>query len=378
MEEFIPENFDWEQDSSPPFTSWAVEQKYSNEAILACAQRNFSYVSPLDEQWFQVFGRYGYSKNAFKSFQNDWLSTPLISVGNTHPLAASHGKILFEFAQFFSDQQKPIPTLLTETPRTDYEDEKEYYQDLREDFQNHPMLKGENPLSYVREIEKIEATESEYTSASRQWLGWAPTRVEEAYALTYPSAKIIPVDLGEERINDACGVHLSTLQNLIDHRSLLETFSLFYGHAHIVRVGTNDISEIASKIKCNNEPLKTFTIGQFSGPNALLEKALSLSLLYEAQYMPIRKFSFPKKGAVTSDINDFLDYWDRVVDKYNFRRSNPHLPLYVYLAQAQKHHSLSFFNSIAPYDLFLIPAVPNPSQTGDIQKDKVYLIRNNQ
>ena len=372
-QKFISKNFDWEKDTIPSHASLTAERKYSNQAILACAQRNFSYVSSLDKQWFQIFDRYGYTKEEFKPFQNDWLHTPLISVANTHPLAVSHGKILFEFAQFFSDQQKTIPTLLVEHRYANDSDVKEYYDDLREDFQSHPTLAHTDPLSYVQELEKIKTMDTDTTLASSLLLDSPRSRVEETYALTYPSAEIIPVDMGEERINNACGVRLSTLQDLIDYRDPQETFLLFYGSAHIARIGTNDSSEIEGKVHCNNIPLKTFTIGQFSNPTALLEKTLDLSLLYEAQRIPIEKFSFPKKGAVTSDIDDFLEYWERVVDKYNSRRSNPHVPLYVYLAQAQKHNSLSFFNSIAPYDLFLIPAVSNPSQAGDIQKDTVYL-----
>ena len=370
--EFIPANFNWEKDSFPSRSSLTVSKKYTNEAILSCAQQNFSYLSTLDKQWFQVFDRYSYTKEKFKPFQEEWLRIPLISIANTHPLAVSHGKILFELAQFIHNHQKTIPTLLVEDAYSNYDDAQEYFDDLQEDFQYHPTLKSTESLSYVQELNQIDNLASDYTLASSRWLNQPRDQVEEIYALTYPSAEIIPVDLGKERISDVCGVYLSTLQNLIDHRKPSETFLLFYGSAHIARVGINDSSEIESKIKCNNEPLKTFTIGQFSSPNALLEKALDLSLLYEAQNIPAEKFSFPIKNPI-SDIDSFLSYWTRMVDKYNSRRSNSHLPLYVYLSQAQKNNALSFFNSVAPYDLFLIPAAEDSAHPWNIRKDKAYL-----
>ena len=375
-QEFIPENFDWEKDNLQSLASLKAEQKYSNEDILTCAQENFKHVSSLDEKWFKLFDDYGYSKEEFKPFQKEWLGGfPLISIGNTHPLAVSHGKILFELAQFFSDYEKPMPTLLIETRYTS--NVKEYYNDrLRQNFQSHPTLVDHtDPLPYVQELGEIEAMDAaETTLASSRWLDSPRNRVQEAYALTYPSAKIIPVDLGEERINAACGVHISTLQNLIDHRSPQETFLLFYGDAHIARMGTNDSSEIEAKIQCDSDPLKTFTIGQFTSPNMLLEEALNLSLLYEAQRIPVQKFSFPVKGTPHSNIDDFFGYWEGMVDKYNnFKRSRPQVPLYIYLAQAQREGSLSFFNSIAPYDLFLIPAAEDSTRPWDIQKDSVYL-----
>lgn len=382
--EFLPTDFDWGKDTFPSLTSLKVEQKYSNNAILACAQRNFNTHSVLDKQWFQVLDQYGYTPEEFKPFQADFLQYPLLSIGNDHPLAMSHhGKILFELTQFLYDHQK-IPTLLAEVSYNsdNYAKDLEY---VREDFKDHPILKGTDPLSYVQELDDIYNLDADYMRASWRWLDQPRDRLEEAYALTYPSAKMIPLDLGPERISDVCGVHLSTLQNLIDHRNPQETFLLFYGAAHIVRFGTNDTLEIENNIHCDNQPLKTFTIGQFANPNALLEQALQRSLLHHAQSILIEKFSFPVKitpesaKSAKSDRNTFSAYWDQMIDKYNSTRSKRHLPLYIYLAQAQKNHALSFFNNnIAPYDLFLIPAAKDASspfdiKPFDIKKDNAYL-----
>src|SRR3989344_5719247 len=70
------------------FLSW--KQRLSTQKILQCAERNFKFISKMDEAWFRIFDHYGIEAQAFEQgiypMLNNLLASNVIAVGNNHSL----------------------------------------------------------------------------------------------------------------------------------------------------------------------------------------------------------------------------------------------------------------------------------------------------
>src|SRR3989338_9020783 len=92
---------------------------YTPETILSCAKRNFSYLSPPEKKWFEVFNEYGVEQENFvwgiAPFREDLLSSQLIMVGNNHAFGLEQSQILYDLTNYLSANHREVGGFLLES-----------------------------------------------------------------------------------------------------------------------------------------------------------------------------------------------------------------------------------------------------------------------
>ncbi|MBI3017753.1 MAG: hypothetical protein HYY62_07160, partial [Deltaproteobacteria bacterium] len=291
---------------------------YTPEAILGCAKRNFSYLSPIEKKWFEIFNDYGIEQENFvwgiAPFREDLLESQLIMVGNNHAFGVEQSQILYDLTNYLHANRREVGGFLLESANNGIMERN--LEALRRSsqglvFQNHFE---KNLWADVRADQFLKT----YIGQSSFSELFYKSRVKTffRYALEYPHIPMMSID--ERTTKDPLlrardtGIDLVALQNLMNVLHPSQSLLAFYGEAHAVRMGDNDTTRIEKEVKYQERKIKTFVISQGAGfLNALLRLVLDLKMKDDLLDFVTGEFSFPKSSSLFQATlsRDFYDVW---------------------------------------------------------------------
>ncbi len=353
---------------------------YTPEAILKCAQRNFSYVSAVEKKWFEIFDAYGVEPENFvygiAPLRDELLQSQLIMVGNNHAFGLEQSQILYDLTHYLNGNRHEVVGLLLESVGNGVMEKN--LEALRQGAQKSPeVLETKSDKEAWADL-SAERFFQAHLGAGNFSLFFFKPRVKAyfRYALFYPEVQLASID--ERTINDPLlgardtGLNLSALQDLMNRMGRSQVWLAFYGEAHTVRMGVNDTTRVEKEVRYQGQKIKTFVISQGAGfLNALIRLTLDLKMKEDMIDFTIEKFSFPKSSSLFQATlsRDFYDVWDQVIDKYNSFKRVHALPIYVNLDAA--------FQSTEPQpaDLAILPPSDNLHNAPfDFEKDDAFLV----
>ncbi|MBI4041024.1 MAG: hypothetical protein HY390_04050 [Deltaproteobacteria bacterium] len=353
----------------------SVMKRYPTEKILACAKRNFTYLTQFERAWHGVLSRFGSEgKNVFefvteapqrKELNAKFQRAPLILIGNNHSVE-SQGQLLFDFTQSMASIDMRVKGIMMEAEQGVIDSVSTVSKMLKEEncsLEDVQFRMGDFKRSFLK---KLYACEDQFKliNQAREW-------IYLSYHTAFPELELVSIDFCEKRPSLNQVIDVSKLKTCLASTDVREKWLAYYGESHVLKHQLNQ--DFALMEQAQIDP---FTISQLAssfqeGAQVVFD---DLGLISHGYYlMGVYGYpSHPTRFYLEEEPLHLYTALKFASAKFQSRRANFDKPYFVDLVGARKAGLLYFLPQEELVDLLVMQPEPIDASRSYVEEDRTF------